>query len=445
MRPAASSSGSTRSTRHAPGTSVGSPTGVGRADDELGRLVLRAQRARAPRPRPSRAPTCPRSSRDTTPRAAPAAAPRRGARKPSASRRATAFVKPAARSRPASRTSSTASSATAYAGGLAPGQLVAGDPQCRHAPAGSSLRTGRRPSSSMPWSIVRMRCTVPYAIRCASARSRASSPSAADAARGRRTRSSSKTRRTTSKAARRAGAITRECRAGTRRTPCGALPSGCTSTGTNAPSSSRARQIVTRRPCSSVHAPMCGESARTRSQASTRIVEVRARGRPARSSRRRSRPPRAAARSAASGAPRRSGRAATSAERAKSVPASSSGAIGNVSCAAIGPASSAATVSWIVTPVSVVAGEDRALDRRGAAPARQQRRVHVEPERLVEQRLRDRAARRRRSTITSTGSSGSAGFSGWSTGMPSRSATSFVAVGASLRPRPRGASGRVSR
>ena len=34
-------------------------------------------------------------------------------------------------------------------------------------------------------------------------------------------------------------------------------------TGTNLPSSTRARQIVTRRPCSLARAPMCGESART--------------------------------------------------------------------------------------------------------------------------------------------------------------------------------------
>ena len=43
-----------------------------------------------------------------------------------------------------------------------------------------------------------------------------------------------------------------------------APPSGCTSTGTSSPSSSRAFQIVTRRPCSSPRAPMCGESARIR-------------------------------------------------------------------------------------------------------------------------------------------------------------------------------------
>ena len=44
---------------------------------------------------------------------------------------------------------------------------------------------------------------------------------------------------------------------------------------------------------------------------------------------------------------------------------------------------------WIVTPVSLVAGEDRALDRRRAAPARQERRVDVQPERALEQARRD--------------------------------------------------------
>ena len=47
-------------------------------------------------------------------------------------------------------------------------------------------------------------------------------------------------------------------------------PSGCTSSGSNEPSSAtRARQIVTPRPWSSARAPMCGESARTRSTSST--------------------------------------------------------------------------------------------------------------------------------------------------------------------------------
>ena len=93
-----------------------------------------------------------------------------------------------------------------------------------------------------------------------------------------------------------------------------------------------------------------------------------------------------------------------------------------------------------------VAGHQRALDRRGTAPARQQRRVHVEPERRVRaarpgsagrtrrrRRCRRRGRRRRRAAPAAR------------TGMPSRSAVSFAGVGASVRPRPRGLSGRVSR
>ena len=50
----------------------------------------------------------------------------------------------------------------------------------------------------------------------------------------------------------------------------------------------------------------------------------------------------------------------------------------------------------IVTPVSAVAGHQRPLDRRRAAPARQQRRVDVEPERPRESRLGNQHARRPR-------------------------------------------------
>ena len=117
---------------------------------------------------------------------------------------------------------------------------------------------------------------------------------------------------------------------------------------------------------------------------------------------------------------------------------------GTPRCAAIGPASSSSTVRWIVTPVSLVAGEDRALDGRGAAPARQQRRVDVQPERLLEQPRRD-VEPVRADDDRGRPPRGSSGFAGWCTGMPSRSAAVFAGGGASLRPRPRGASGRVSR
>ena len=120
---------------------------------------------------------------------------------------------------------------------------------------------------------------------------------------------------------------------------------------------------------------------------------------------------------------------------------------GTRACAAIGPASSSFTVSWIVTPVSLVAGHDRALDRRGAAPARQQRRVDVQPERAVEQRLGDQqavGARRPRCRRLEDRGRRRAARAG---GPGSRAARrrSFAGGAASCRPRPRGRSGRVSR
>ena len=82
-----------------------------------------------------------------------------------------------------------------------------------------------------------------------------------------------------------------------------------------------------------------------------------------------------------------------------------------------------------------VAGHDRALDRGRPAPARQQRRVDVEPEVSVEQGSAGRSRRRRTSTIASAGSStASSSRSGWSTGMPSRSAMTFAGGGSSRRP-----------
>ena len=47
-------------------------------------------------------------------------------------------------------------------------------------------------------------------------------------------------------------------------------------------------------------------------------------------------------------------------------------------CASIGPASSALTTRMMVTPVSAIAVDHRAMDGRGAAVARQQRGVHVD-------------------------------------------------------------------
>src|SRR3954454_19715211 len=70
---------------------------------------------------------------------------------------------------------------------------------------GSSFRTGRLPSVSIAWSSVRTRCTEPYASRCAKARSRSSSPSAAVRKARSAYASCSKTRSRTSYAALRAG------------------------------------------------------------------------------------------------------------------------------------------------------------------------------------------------------------------------------------------------
>ena len=57
-----------------------------------------------------------------------------------------------------------------------------------------------------------------------------------------------------------------------------------------------------------------------------------------------------------------------------------------------GPESSPAVSRMIETPVSRVAGHDRPLDRRRAAPARQQRRVDVEELVVGQQRLLDQRA-----------------------------------------------------
>src|SRR5689334_1713513 len=116
----------------------------------------------------------------------------------------TAFVNATARSSRARRTSSTDSFAAAcaavsvYPSWYAPSLSAART-------GGSSFRTGRRPSVSIAWSSVRTRWTEPYASRCAKARSRSSSPSAAVRKARSAYASCSKTRRRTSYAARRAG------------------------------------------------------------------------------------------------------------------------------------------------------------------------------------------------------------------------------------------------
>ena len=192
---------------------------------------------------------------------------------------------------------------------------------------------------------------------------------------------------------------------------------------------------------------MCGESARIRFELLLRrAAPGRARGRRRSASPRRSRPRRAAGRSVGSGS--------TSLEQLdgerRGPRVDGAGVvlrpIGNARCAAIGPASSSGVVRWIVTPVSRVAGHDRPLDRRRAAPAREQRRVDVEPRAPGRAAPPGSAARRRRRRpcrrpSSRSPSSALAGAPGSRAARPSPS----PAAAARLRPRPRGLSGRVSR
>ena len=114
------------------------------------------------------------------------------------------------------------------------------------------------------------------------------------------------------------------------------------------------------------HAPMCGESARTRRTRSRQDPTGRARGRRRRSSPRTSRRPRPAARTAARRAEPRRASARPPRRSVRTRRPASSWPIGNASCAAIGPASSSATVRWIVTPVS--SSPARIARSTGAAP-----------------------------------------------------------------------------
>ena len=125
--------------------------------------------------------------------------------------------------------------------------------------------------------------------------------------------------------------------------------------------------------------------------------------------------------------------------RAYTAPASSEGAIGNARWAAIGPASSSATVRWIVT---------RSPNRPPGSPARpaprrqRGRRMDVEPEPALEQLCRNQEPVRddhdRAGPDVDLLGAARAGERD-----ASRSAASFT-EGAGRRPRPLGASGRVS-
>ena len=233
-----------------------------------------------------------------------------------------------------------------------------------------------------------------------------------------------------------------------RRTPSGGRPPGCTSSGSNVPSSpTRARQTVTLRPSSSARAPMCGESARTTST-SSRAGRARSRIRSSGSILPRVRHallvlrpelglrrPSTSSRSSA----------ASAAARAYTSPASSSSSIRNARLSRDRP-----RVELLHRAVDRharldVARHERALDRSRAAPARQQRRVDVQPEPLLEELLRDEPPVGDRPRPSARRDRGPArAVSGWSTRIPSRSAARFAGgARASGRGR-RGASGRVS-
>ena len=104
----------------------------------------------------------------------------------------------------------------------------------------------------------------------------------------------------------------------------------------------------------------------------------------------------------------------------------------------------------IETPVRSSPAMIAALDRRRPAPARQQRRVHVQHLVLGQQRLLDQ--RPERAHAHGLGRSGGDPFasvlvvdrSGWSELDPELGAASATGGGASRRPRPRGRSGRVT-
>ena len=101
----------------------------------------------------------------------------------------------------------------------------------------------------------------------------------------------------------------------------------------------------------------------------------------------------------------------------------------------------------------LVAGPDRVLHRRGAAPGGQAGEVQVDPavRRDVERRLRQqravgdhRAAVGRAGRAAPPGSRGRAGGRASGSGTPSSSARWATGLATSLRPRPDGASGRVT-
>ena len=127
------------------------------------------------------------------------------------------------------------------------------------------------------------------------------------------------------------------------------------------------------------------------------------------------------------------------------------GVIGTASRSSIGPVSSPASICMMVMPVSVVAGQDRRLDRRRAAPARQQAGVDVEAAspRRVQHRLRqDQPVRRDHRRIeTERGERRlrrrhrCAAAPACAPASPSRSAATCTGQGRTAWPRPAGRGG----
>ena len=168
-------------------------------------------------------------------------------------------------------------------------------------------------------------------------------------------------------------------------------PAGCTSTGSNAPSSpTRARQTIR----SSSRAPMCGESARTRLTSSCAGASG--------SSSRSSGPIFSAYVDALLGLrlePRLVLREDVAQELGRDLGRARVDRAGVVlrrdregTLRRDRPGVERLDRAVDRDAGLVVPGHERALDRRGAAPARQQRRMDVEPQRALEQLVRDQEA-----------------------------------------------------
>ena len=169
-------------------------------------------------------------------------------------------------------------------------------------------------------------------------------------------------------------------------------PSGCTSTSSSEPSAAaRAFHTISGRPSTTARAPMCGDSARTRFTSSahrTREIELAILG-----------PDLLGVGDAVAGL-RRERRLGLRQHLAEQLGRDLGGARVDGARVVVRPDVEGTLrgdrpgVELGDRPVdgdagALVAGHERALDRRGAAPARQQRRVDVEPQRAVEQRVRD--------------------------------------------------------